>query len=38
MSNASALVLESTVHSELKAYSPLLSNIFWKRYVITKIY
>jgi len=33
-----ALVLESTVHSELKAYSPLLSNIFRKRYLITKIY
>lgn len=38
MSNVSALVLESTVHSELKAYSPLLSNIFGKRYLITKIY
>jgi hypothetical protein len=34
MSNASALVLESTVHSELKAYSPLLSNIFRKGYLI----
>ena len=38
MSNVSALVLENTVHSELKAYSPLLSNIFRKRYLITKIY